>query len=1062
MQGVSSAYKGLNEAQQAHVKALQDEQRASLNLAKAEKSQTLETAKLTIKKQQLTKASKQAALEELGLLSAYDKVVKKMNEAGKSVQNLTAKKLQGIKLSDKEQLELRQSTIEFTKYRKAVIGADNAIGRSQRNVGNYPKVMRGAASAARSLASALGLVGGAFLVVSSIRNAFNTVREFDKQVIAVQKTTNLTTPEIKLFKEEVIDLGLALKGVSIQGLLKSSEIAGQLGIKGRSNILKFSEVIEKLKLTSDIAGEESARSFAKFIEVSTDSVKNADRLGSVITELGNNFATSESQILKNSLEIQKGIAIYDASAQGVLGLGAATNALGAEAEQSRSALQKTFKVLNDGAANGKNLEEILALTGQTASEFKDEFGSDSVRVFDRFIKGLASSVNEGKNLTNTLTELGLSEKRTEAVVGVLAKNYGVLENALKRANNEYASNTALNKEVALASESLNSKIGDLSDSLDGLILTVENGQGKLSSFFKNIIDFTDGAINGLKSLIQTQEEYNKSLENNISNKKYKEELDFYEQLGDSAKRVAIERADRSRDEVDAINKEIEALKVRNSLIEKNKNTSVYGGFGTNELSENEDKIESLSIKLGIYNGVLRASEDFLEGVTEQISENTKTTKENEDAVLEANKARKKTTEAIKGSIKYYEQLISKLTEQQKSVATNKEEWEAYQKQINDVQNTLDDLKESFKGVETLFDKLDFSGIEKISDAFDRITEILNTPQVIEGIEIEGALEDLDEWSKAFEEQQKKITELHKHYADQRANIEEELSENIKDLAFSVGDAIFESQLNRLDKEEALAEEKAERALQFAGGNAQAEAEIQEQLSQRKEDIEKERIETEKKAFLFQQAFRAGEIAIDTIKSVAALKAQAAILLANPVTAPLAGIALGQIPLVIATGAVAGAAVLAQTIPAFKDGGITPGGEVLVNDRKSTNYKEVIRTPKGDIIKPQKRNTIINLPKGSEVFSSEDEFMKDLQRLTDINNIMFDSSLFNLPDVAPNINIENNSVTAEQMDMIIAKHFSNIKTTNTIIDKKGIQTFISKGSSKTINLNNKVEFKGISV
>ena len=73
------------------------------------------------------------------------------------------------------------------------------------------------------------------------------------------------------------------------------------------NILKFSEVIEKLKLTSDIAGEQSARNFAKFIEVSTDSVENADRLGSVITELGNNFATSESQILKNTVEIQKGM-----------------------------------------------------------------------------------------------------------------------------------------------------------------------------------------------------------------------------------------------------------------------------------------------------------------------------------------------------------------------------------------------------------------------------------------------------------------------------------------------------------------------------------------------------------------------------------------------------------------------------------------------------------------------------------------------------------------------------------------------------------------------------------
>ena len=38
------------------------------------------------------------------------------------------------------------------------------------------------------------------------------------------------------------------------------------------------------------------RTIAKFIEVSSDSVENADKLGSVITRLGNNFATTEKKI----------------------------------------------------------------------------------------------------------------------------------------------------------------------------------------------------------------------------------------------------------------------------------------------------------------------------------------------------------------------------------------------------------------------------------------------------------------------------------------------------------------------------------------------------------------------------------------------------------------------------------------------------------------------------------------------------------------------------------------------------------------------------------------------
>ena len=48
--------------------------------------------------------------------------------------------------------------------------------------------MKNASSAARSLASALGFVGGAFFCSFKLLETLqNTIREFDKQAIAVQK-----------------------------------------------------------------------------------------------------------------------------------------------------------------------------------------------------------------------------------------------------------------------------------------------------------------------------------------------------------------------------------------------------------------------------------------------------------------------------------------------------------------------------------------------------------------------------------------------------------------------------------------------------------------------------------------------------------------------------------------------------------------------------------------------------------------------------------------------------------------------------------------------------------
>ena len=73
---------------------------------------------------------------------------------------------------------------------------------------------------------------------------------------------------MKDFGAEVVALGDKLDGISVEGLLKSAEVAGTLGVKGTDNILKFSTAIEKLKLTSDIISEEQVQNFAQFISVS--------------------------------------------------------------------------------------------------------------------------------------------------------------------------------------------------------------------------------------------------------------------------------------------------------------------------------------------------------------------------------------------------------------------------------------------------------------------------------------------------------------------------------------------------------------------------------------------------------------------------------------------------------------------------------------------------------------------------------------------------------------------------------------------------------------------------
>ena len=747
--------------------------------------------KLLIKNQELLKSKNKelrAAANETGRYEgAFRKLNQRRTEAAKHLKNLIASE--------------KASTREIQKAQRAFDGLDKKVQKANRsarqfqsNVGNYPKLFGASTRALGGFLAAFGVVGGLQLFVGAVKDAFRVIVAFDKQIIAVQKTTNLTNEEIKLFKEEVIELGLALKGVSIQGLLKSAEVAGQLGIKGRENILKFSEVIEKLKLTSDIAGEESVRSFAKFIEISTDVVGNADRLGSVITELGNNFATSESQILKNTIEIQKGIAIYDANAASVIGLGAATNALGAEAEQSRSALQTTFKVLNDGASSGKNLDRILRLTGQTAKEFKEEFGADSVRVFQRFIEGLANSVDEGENLSNTLSDLGLNQKRTGAVIGVLAKNYGVLEDALGRANREYEENNALNKEAALSAKSIDSLIKDVSDSWAGFILRLEDGSNVLGGIVKSVLI---GLANDLTTLSDILTGTDRRFEN------------WKQGVEDAAHSSAF-----LKNQVDELGKKIDETQ---QIID----TTNY----TPRLREATENLE----------GFIKQQE-FLNNLIEKQDK-----KKQDDADAEI--LRLKEVAKAKETLRLAE--IQKETEKQQRLrgirdAANQAELDAEQQLNSEIDGDLD-----------------FWIDEEIQANIDKNNELYDINKDRLEREAKDQKDHLDHMSNLFEGFAEGESQTFEEMQKDRAKVREEILMSSVQLLSELGRGFTETKIQQLSDESNALELQRQTQLENAKGDKDKEAQINAEFDKKQAAIKQKQFQAEQRGALFQIAINTG-------------------------------------------------------------------------------------------------------------------------------------------------------------------------------------------------------------
>ena len=97
-------------------------------------------------------------------------------------------------------------------------------------------------------------------------------------------------------------------------------------------------------------------------------------------------------------------------------------------------------------------------------------------------------------MTQILKELKLDGQRVLPVLGTMAEKYDLLDDALSRVNIEYDKNEALSREAGLAAESLDSIVGDLGDSWDGLILSFEKGDGIISQSIKQILKLSSSVL----------------------------------------------------------------------------------------------------------------------------------------------------------------------------------------------------------------------------------------------------------------------------------------------------------------------------------------------------------------------------------------------------------------------------------------------------------------------------------------------------------------------------------------------------------------------------------------
>jgi TP901 family phage tail tape measure protein len=334
----------------------------------------------------------------------------------------------------------------------------------------------------------LALLGGLAGAISSAL----VFREFEKQLVAVGKTTDLAGENLARFGRR-IDLLSNRIPLSTNKLLEFAEVAGQLGVTGSDNLEKFSETLARLGAATDVAGQEGARSLVRVLTITRTGVKNVDRFGSALVDLGNNFAATEGEILGVTTEIAKATAAFGLSSTEVLALGTSIKALGGQAESAGTAVGKTLRAIADAVAEGgSKLDNFNKVLGTTTEELRKELDTNAAGVFNRLIKNLNSANLSSTSLTKTLKSLGLTNERVIKNIAPLVKNYEVLASATERSNRAFQENRALNEESDKAFNTLDGSIIKFRSALTDLSKTLGS---KVAPAFKTATDLATDFFN---------------------------------------------------------------------------------------------------------------------------------------------------------------------------------------------------------------------------------------------------------------------------------------------------------------------------------------------------------------------------------------------------------------------------------------------------------------------------------------------------------------------------------------------------------------------------------------
>lgn len=403
----------------------------------------------------------------------------------------------------------------------------------------------GAGKAIKTTVEAMAIAGAVVGTVGGL--AIHAGSDFESAFAGVIKTVDATDQQLADLEEGLREMAKNMPMTAVE-LSNIAEAAGQLGIE-TENIEEFTKVMADLSVATNLTSEDAASQFAKFANITGMAQTEFSNLGSSVVALGNNFATTEADIVAMAMRLAgagKQVGMTEAD---IMGMATALSSVGIEAEAGGSAMSKVMvnmqlavekgqdawkdmrevaemagmsleHVISTVNVGGKSLNTLGQKTGHTARELKNmakqareaqgdlaswatvadmtseqfvkAFKEDAAGAISSFIIGLSDTERMGQSAILTLDEMDIKEVRLRDTLLRGAGASELFADALTMANDAFEENTALVKEAEQRYRTFESKVDMVGNRINDAGITLyQSFRDPLSDILDLALEVTD-------------------------------------------------------------------------------------------------------------------------------------------------------------------------------------------------------------------------------------------------------------------------------------------------------------------------------------------------------------------------------------------------------------------------------------------------------------------------------------------------------------------------------------------------------------------------------------------